>query len=540
MKPILLISLIAAVACAQDTQALRVHGIIYEVGPNAPLAGAQITLYQFDHDRVRTAVASIVTGATGEFQFTPANPGDYYVEAAKGEFVAGLDNTLFNATPPSTTGTLINLGQEHPSEELRFALMRPGEVRGKVADDDGKPVSRLMVELIPLTLGPLPGLLSQSSLAGRTAITGTDGEFHASAVVPGKYIVRVSRGLVASKPPKNDFSAKEEEAVDQEFATLYWPGVPERSASSIEIVNPAGVTDIGSIMVRKEPQFRIHFLVKGCEPGDRLSLKREESADLRDGIIKLETLNDLVGRPTAALDCSDVLVSGLRPGSYRFTGTTKHSAGTTSVVITDRNVTAALSLVPNGDVLGRVLTVSGVPPPPVTFRNFGKTPIRSDAQGNFALTDVQCLPGPLLFAPMRPGHYVKEIRVGGVAVPRNQIPLCAGSRIEIVLDDRVATINLSVTDGDKAAAGQTVMVRQLPDSAMDVQPRRKTDESGTARLEKLAPGDYEILAVRKVALPDGDDIQRIAPQLWDRATKVTVGENETKAVAVKLIDPFER
>jgi hypothetical protein len=102
MKALLLIPLITALAYAQDADLLELRGIVLEIGPNTPLAGAQITVYQFDHDRVRRVFASTVTDSGGAFQIKPTLPGDYYVEASNesvSQFVQGFTETAGPGSP---------------------------------------------------------------------------------------------------------------------------------------------------------------------------------------------------------------------------------------------------------------------------------------------------------------------------------------------------------------------------------------------------------------------------------------------------------
>lgn len=539
LRALLAIPLIAIALFAQDDSGFDIKGVVYEVGPNSPLPGAQVMLYQFDHDRVRTEVGGSVTDAAGAFQFKPATPGDYYVEVSRAEYIA--DGALFSrdSANRSSTGTLISLNGEHRSEDLRFALMRLGELKGKVVDEDGKPVPSATLELIPEALGPISGLLSQATIASRPARTGPDGTFRANGLVPGGYIVRISADPPNRKPPLSNFSSKDEDTVDQEFATAYWPGVSDRASASMVTVNPAGVTDLGSMTMRKEPRYRIHFVVRGCQPGDQLSLLGPEIADVSDPL----DINVMSFLQTArsALPCGDLLFIGLRAASYRFVATTKHSAGVMPLVITNRNATATITLIPNGDVQGRVVMASGAAPPSgqPMLRAGTSGNVRPNSKGNFTLTSVQCLPTPVTLGALN-GYYVKELRLDGTQVSSGEVPLCAGSRLDIVLDDKIAKLKVLVTDGDKPASEPMIFVQKARTPAIN-QPEapRKADKSGTMEFAKLAPGEYQLLAVRPVALPDGENIQRIVPQLWDRATKVTIGEGEQKIVSLKLVDPFQ-
>jgi hypothetical protein len=87
----------------------------------------------------------------------------------------------------------------------------------------------------------------------------------------------------------------------------------------------------------------------------------------------------------------------------------------------------------------------------------GHGPTRPDAEGNFVLGDMQCVPAPLQLVRLSDGYYVKEVRVNGVAVANGSVTLCAGSRLEIVLDNKVAALSISATDGDKPASESIIV-----------------------------------------------------------------------------------
>lgn len=537
MKALLLIPLIAALAYAQDSDILELRGVVLEIGPNTPLAGAQVTVYQFAPNLEKTVFGTIVTDSNGAFQFTPTRAGKYYVEAAKPDYFASASEVpvAIAAHPSSTTGALVTLSKEHPSEDLRLALMRFGELRGKVVDDDGKPVSRLQVELVPEKSAVMPAFPAASKVP-RALLSAADGSFLAKNLAPGNYVVRVSGPRM--KRPQTDFSADDENAVDEDFATSYWPGVAERASAGTATVSPGGSLDLGNIRLHKEPRYRIHFVVHGCEPGDQLSLLGPQDEDFLQAMNIAEFAGSakLLGLSEPGLPCRDLLVGGLAAGSYRFVATTQHGAAVTPLTITDRNATVPLTLIADGDVLGRVVTASGDPPPPrqPTLQTLGGAHISPDVKGNFTITGVRCLPAELMLNRLDPPSYVKEFRIDGVAVSGGPVTLCAGSRVEIVLDDKTAALTVSIA-GDKPATEPIVIVRKWPESLMN-QPGR----AGSLNLTRLAPGEYRVLAVRPVALADGQDIQSLIPQLWDRATKITLEAGDAKSVSVNLIDPFSK
>lgn len=101
----------------------------------------------------------------------------------------------------------------HPSQEVRFALMRPGEITGSVIDEDDKPVAGLLVEI---TMAASP------ALARATAATNQSGSFTAKMLMPGEYLVKVSRRLNRFAPPSK-FSEDDLKVVDESLQTVYEP-----------------------------------------------------------------------------------------------------------------------------------------------------------------------------------------------------------------------------------------------------------------------------------------------------------------------------
>ncbi len=152
---------------------------------------------------------------------------------------------------------------------------------------------------------------------------------------------------------------------------------------------------------------------------------------------------------------------------------------------------------------------------------------------------MPCLPAPLQNGGLSKGFYVKEIRANGVAITDGMITTCAGSKVEIVLDDKVATLAVSVTDGDKPVSQPTIVVQKWPQSLLNQGGLpTKGDNAGFLQVGGLAPGEYRVMAVRLVSLPDGNNPEAVIQHLWDRASKITLEPGETKSISLKVIDPF--
>ncbi len=235
------ISLVAAFACGQDRDPLEIRGKVFEIGPNTALAGAQVTVYQFDLNRDRSVFATVTTDSTGAFRFNPPRPGDYYVEVTKADYF-GTSAAYPNKPLPDATGSLLTLSREHPFEEVRFALMRVGEISGKVVDKNGRPVAGLTVSLVPTAPDLGPTMWGQGLTSEHVERTGADGTFHAARLPPGKYVVRVASAVTSANAPMAQFTADDENAVDEAYDPSYWPGVSDRASASIFTLDPADLS----------------------------------------------------------------------------------------------------------------------------------------------------------------------------------------------------------------------------------------------------------------------------------------------------------
>jgi hypothetical protein len=115
----------------QSDTAIQIHGVVHEIGLNLGLPGAEVTLFEFGGpERQKTVFATAASDPQGEFNFHPVRFGDYWIAVQKRTYFASIPvEGLLSQKPPSAeTGTLITVSAAHPSQEVRFALMRPGEI----------------------------------------------------------------------------------------------------------------------------------------------------------------------------------------------------------------------------------------------------------------------------------------------------------------------------------------------------------------------------------------------------------------------------
>lgn len=538
---ILLFALAAGQAGAQSDPAIEIHGLVTEIGLGLGLPGAEVTVYEFaGPDRTRTLYATAPTDPRGAFRFHPKRYGDYWIEVRKQAYVASIpiEGPASLKPPAAETGTLITVSSAHPSQEVRFALMRPGELTGAVIDENDKPLPGMLVEV---TMAGLP------TLSRATAHTGADGVFTVKTLMPGDYLVKVSNPSNRIKaPPK--FSEDDPKIVE-DLQTVYWPDVPEERSATPVRVSPDAPASLGTIRMRKTPSYRARVSMAGCKPDDLPNLivagPGDNPAVLGSGDVPIPVLTAFY---SAVSSCDDVLVTGLKPGSYTFRLLSARGWAAAPVEVSSKNLEVALTLSAGMDVSGRIVagegvTLSALGQVRITLRGAEVGAIYAeasspDAKGAFLARNVMGPSHRVSVSGLGDKYYVKEIRLDGRVAPDGVVRLYQGSQLEVVLDDQPAAITGSVTDEDKPFSQPLVFVAKWP--SLEATPHPVTgDNDGTFQIAGLEPGEYRVLAVQSTSLPDGQQIRSpMLSKLWSSAQKVTLEKDSSQNVELKLSDPF--
>jgi len=177
------------------------------------------------------------------------------------------------------------------------------------------------------------------------------------------------------------------------------------------------------------------------------------------------------------------------------------------------------------------------------FVLFGGRPATPDARGGFVIKGLQGDRHRVTVDGPGGNYYVKEIRANGLAAIDGLITLAPGApaQLEIVIDDKSASITGLVTDGGKAAGEAVVAVVKWPVPAGDNllsllrSVRGGADDQGRFRIDGLQPGEYRILALPR------DAMNRLSPEsfvsLLNRGEKVTVERGSSQSVSLKIVQP---
>jgi hypothetical protein len=535
---VLLAVLLAASALAQTAE---IRGTVTERGPNTPLAGATVSLYEFipvGDDLDARLFKTISTDARGAFRFTPGHVGDFRLEVSKPGYVTPDEGPR---NPGGDTFRLqIFLDERNAVTDYRIALMVPSSLTGRVVDDDRKPVANFRV-----FLQPADSLLPMGR--GTPAVTDADGVFTASPLPPGPYIVRIAaeglQGLSIT-----DYSEAESKIVDEAVETSYWPGGVSDPKSALPLPVPPGTP--ANIVLRKARFYRASVELAGkCAAGEQWTYS----------LIPLPQDPRLIVSRTLNGPCRErFLLRNLAPTSYVLAISSGEKENRrwalVPLTVTRENVAARVLLSPVTDLTVRVVAAEGTLPefPPVrVFRPEdgpnqprGAPPTRLvlrpqdapntgdsigtsfDAEGTMIVRNLAWSRYLISVPGVPPSHYLKELRYNRQPIPDGVITLVPGGLLEIVLSNRPASISGTV----KAAPNAVVLLRRWPDTHPLLEGNEPfsylipLEPGGVFEFRGLAPGEYRIRAA-------------IPPLFEERSgegEKIVLEVGENKTVELKL------
>ena len=546
LRAILGIALATLSMSAQTLPALEIKGRVIEAGLEIGIAGAEVTLIEFvlvDKEVTRSTFATAFTDSNGAFRFQPLRLGNYYVEVKKDGF-QGTSTVpgLIGGDGSDTTEAAVTLSRERPSQEVRFAMIRPGEITGRVLDEDRQPLAGLMVAV--------QQRIKVASFAWLTTTTAEDGSFTLSDVPPGEFFVRISPESGDLERLRTKFSPEEAAVADQDIETAFWPGGLSAPSTNPVQVSSGALASIGTVIVRRVPYYRVRVSVPGeCAPDAKWSFSAMTATLSPSGAV---TGLDRNGIHMSTIPCApEFLVENLRPGSYLFMlsenqdGPSRRLA-VAPVEVTTRNLDIALAFSPGADIVGHFTAADGARLPALgnlrivaTFL-LGSDTRTPDAEGKFVMQVQQFQRRQISVLGLPAKYYVKEIRYNGRAAEQGLVEAMPGAQMEIVVDDKAAGVTGSVTSGDKLVeAGLSIAMRwPLPDAEQFNDTYFQSGivliRQGKFQFVGLAPGEYRIAAV---PLSERNRLQdwTALSQLLSRVETIRLGPSESRTLTLKLI-----
>ena len=531
----------ARVDVPRGTAILR--GQIVAADNGTPIRRAQIRVASPEAREGRVAA----TDAQGRFEIKELPAGRYTMTASKGGFVA----LQYGQRRPSESGTPIELGDGQTMDKIVIALPRGSVLGGRITDEFGEPVANASVSAWRYGYA---GGARRMMPGGQNARDTSDdqGHFRLFGLSPGDYYV--SATLRGNGPevtdPMGELSG---------YASTYFPGttnVAEAARVTLAVSQENTGVNFGLIATRL-------VRVSG-------QVLMSDGAPATNGTVMLLPANT-GGRPGLAMQQGGnanrvdqngtFRVSNVAPGRYLVqarAGGREFELARMDLAVGAEDVDG-LTLVtgPGVTVNGTVVSDTGEP---FDFRSqqlqISARPATPDASGpgggmngarvgddwSFSLRNLSDT--VILRAAGPQGWTLKSVSVSGQDItdtPMEFPPGQAVSGMQIVLTKKISTLSGQITDAKgKPVLDATVVVFPGNEKLWTYQSRfikaARPDQDGRYRVTALPAESYLVVALHGLEDGQAGDPEFLAT-VKDLATKLELGEGETKAVDVKLSSP---
>ncbi len=513
-----------------------IQGVVVRAGAAAAAARQELADARVE---LKPGNLSVFTGADGAFTFRNLAPGRYTISVTRDGFIPQEDRRR----GLTVSGLSVTLAAGQTIKDIAVPLIQAPVIRGQVFDPYGATLAAALVRAYLRQYTPYGTQLK----IVRKGMTDDMGEFRLSGLNFGEYFISAGYGDRdrAAAIGRAQLSANVSKA-DDGYATIFYNGAEDISRAQEAHLAPGSDPGTLNIYLRDSARFKIRGQVLPLIGGTKILLAPKGS-DLTEA--------DYFTQPNTS---GAFEIRGVSPGSYLLLATAADGALSSDVIavnVTDRDIDGVrLALQETMSISGRLLlegnpraNLSGLEVKVV--RSSSEFDQRIDAPaspvGAFTLEHIAPLAEyDIAVEPLPPGTYVKSISSGAFNVLPGKSRLIPVQLLQIVLAAATDGLEVHVTEGGDPAAGIQVVL--IPDPLL----RRRADryitgftgESGDLRLTAVPPGRYMAYAFEQIEPGAYYALGYTAPadnRFRDRAVSVTVGENGTKAIQLKVIPAAE-
>jgi hypothetical protein len=489
------------------------------------------------------------TDAEGRFELTGLPAGRWELTASK----AGYVTLRYGQRRPYESGRPLELADKQVVDKIDLALPRGGAVTGRVLDEFGDPVAGARVQVLRYQI--IQGTRRLTPVANGDQSDDT-GAFRVFGLMPGEYYVSATLRTLPVDDPEDALS----------YAPTYFPGtgnVAEAQRVSIALGQEQSGVNFALLPVKTvkvagqalnsmgAPLANAMIALNPADPsapimigplGGNARTRNDGTFTINNVVPGSYVLNATNGRPGpfggqfgGANPELEVAMLPITVGSEDLSGI---------VVVTGTGVTLSGTVVAaqgsSGKAPVEAVQINSQALQPE--RGLFARPARVDADGVFRLTN--------LFGPRQirvlglPATWtLKSILIGGVDVTDSAVDFKSGAEIkdaQIVLTDRVSEVTGQAATRDGVPARDYTVVVFPDDETKWTGASRfirsaRPDQQGLFKIRGLPAGNA-YLAVAVDYLEDGEanDPEFLA-DMKPRATKLSIGEGDTRSVDLKLI-----
>jgi hypothetical protein len=512
-----------------DTTSLQpgtavIRGRVLAAASGDPLRNARVAIL----GTVNTVVHPVLTDADGRFVLTRVPAGAHQITAVK----TGYAEARFGArgSGPArrvevVAGTIVN--------GIDIRLAKSGAISGRVVDDAGDPLPNSTVSASRIVR--VDGRLDTRTVA--TAQTDDLGEYRLFGLPAGRFVIGIINTGMDSLQNTPGFT-------DIVWSRSFYPSVPSLAqAQPITIVPGADVPGIDfTSSPTRRPSLSVTVVDPNGEPTDAQVTFGNES--------RLQSMQVRMGiTPTR-----NTTTARLEPGTWVVLAVGPKGVGMTRLTLGGDDESTTIVMTRGGRLSGRVVS-DGSPLPANAIVDIEAAPSdpgmatagiflrsrRMSADGTFVLTNLLG-PRQLSLRAAPKGWVLKDVVSHGRSLLDAPLVFKGNESIadaEVILSNHQSTLTGNVTTVDNApVADYSVLVFPADPARLQHAERwarwARPGLRGDFAVDDLLPGDY--LAV---AVADVDDTQwqnaDYLERFRSRATPVTLGDRETRHVALDLV-----
>lgn len=524
---------VAAQPPNQSASTASISGVVTKEPGSRTVEKATIQIIAEDQGKGSNYTAT--TDSSGSFSVEKIEAGQYRLSIEKAGFVE------INTRGRKSESRLLSVREGEQLKDLLFRMLPTAVIAGRIVDEDGAPMSGVLV----FAQKKKPGKAPRLETAG-TERTNDLGEYRFHGLSPGQYLV------VAMPPPDfHDYERQREKTPEEaskpdiRYLTTYYPGTYDSAQASTITLRSGDEMPVNLTLIPGRT-YRVRGIVTGIPVGQKALV--ELTSKMSQALLRAIDVG-----PDGLFE-----VRGVAPGSYIAKATVSTEARTLtarqyiSVVAADVDgiklvprpsftVSGHVSLGsrPTGAITQYTVNLHSVDAPDDTSFFISTDSFAANAPvdrfGDFQWTNV--FPGTYfvqLYGGEDRDSFLKSVTLGDQNMDAG-FNVTGPATVELVVSLKGGTVDGVILDHDQPVANGTVVV--VPEEKFRKIPSRfgvaTSDQNGHFTIRGLAPGSYTAFAWQDIANDLYYDPDFLKSQ-ESNATTLKVEEGSRQKMELKL------